>query len=54
MLQTQVTSHTEKLDAQRANGDATPQMQAKILAVHDEQEKVHQAVQKLQDELSGS
>jgi hypothetical protein len=53
LLQTQVTSHTEKLDAQRAAGDGTPAMQAKIVAVHDEQEKVHQAVQKLQDELTG-
>jgi hypothetical protein len=53
LLQTQVTIHTAKLDAQRAAGDTSPATQQKIVNVRDEQEHVHQAVQKLQDELEG-
>jgi bacterioferritin-associated ferredoxin len=53
LLQTQVATHTVRLDAQRASGDGTPQMQQRISTVHDEQEQVHVAVQKLQDELEG-
>jgi hypothetical protein len=53
LLQTQVTIHTAKLDTQRAAGDTSPATQQKIVNVRDEQEHVHQAVQKLQDELAG-
>jgi len=53
LLQTQVEKHTEKVDAQRAVADGTPGVEHKIVGVHDEQETVHQAVQKLHDELVG-
>jgi hypothetical protein len=53
LLETQVEKHTEKVDGQRGTADATPEMQAKIAGVHDEQETVHRAVEKLQDELQG-
>jgi hypothetical protein len=54
LLQSQVALHTTKLDAQRTAGDQSPAIEAKIAGVRDEQENVHQAVQKLQDELEGS
>jgi hypothetical protein len=53
MLQIRVTDHTTKLDAQRVAVGDSPEIQAKISALHDEQEKVHGAMQKLQDELEG-
>jgi bacterioferritin-associated ferredoxin len=51
MLQIRVTDHTTKLDAQRLAVGDSPDVQTKISAVHDEQEHVHTAMQKLQDEL---
>jgi bacterioferritin-associated ferredoxin len=51
MLETRVHDHTQKLDAQRIAVGDTPEIQTKISAVHEEQEHVHQAMQKLQDEL---
>jgi hypothetical protein len=54
LLQTQVTTHTARVDAQRAAGDQSPELQQKITAVRDEQDHVHQAVKKIEDELSGS
>ena len=53
LLQTQVEKHTERVDGQRAVVDGTPDMQQKIAGVRDEQATVHQAVQKLHDELTG-
>ncbi len=52
LLQSRVTAQTRRVDAQRATDDSAD-MQAKIVAVHDEQDRVRQAMQKLQDELSG-
>jgi hypothetical protein len=53
LLQTQVEIHTAKLDARRAAGDQSSEIEEKIGTVRDEQESVHLAVKKLQDELSG-
>ena len=53
LLQSQVEKHTEHVDTQRAVADASPDLQKKIVGVRDEQQQVHQAVQKLRDELTG-
>jgi hypothetical protein len=53
LLETQVEKHTEKVDAQRAVADGTPEVQKKIAGVRDEQASVHDAVRKLHEELVG-
>jgi hypothetical protein len=53
LLQTQVEKKTERVDSQRAVADGTPEVQAKITGVHDDQESVHVAIEKLHDELVG-
>jgi hypothetical protein len=53
LLQTQVATHTAKLDHQRAVGNASLELEQKLVGVRDEQAHVHDAMQQLQDELEG-